>query len=181
MTRSTRDLLRQTLAASYSKLRQRLARKLGSDAAAQEVLHETWLRLGQGGELGPVANREGYVYRVAINTAHSIKLADDRAPRALDIGEAREVPDEAPDADRILDAEDQVRRVNAAIADLSERQRDAFLHCVVHGGRIEAMAERYGVTVRTIQADLRAAIIHCARRLGRKDILADRTFRVSRE
>lgn len=181
MTRSTRDLLRQTLAASYGKLRQRLARKLGSDAAAQEVLHETWLRLGQGGELGPVANREGYVYRAAINTAHSIKLADQRAPHALDLGEAHEVPDEAPDAERILDAQDQVRRVHAAIADLSARQRDAFLHCVVQGQPIEAVAARHGVTVRTIQADLRAAIIHCARRLGRKDILADRSFRVSRE
>jgi len=65
VTRSTRDLLRQTLAASYGKLRQRLARKLGSDAVAQEVLHETWLRLGQGGEFDPGANREGYVYRAA--------------------------------------------------------------------------------------------------------------------
>lgn len=180
MTETTRDLLRRVLSASYGQLRRKLKRKLGSDALASEVLHETWIRLGKGRELEPVANPEAYVYRAALNTAHSLKLADERAPHALDLTEPHDLVDEQPGPDLIVEGHDEIRMIGVALTELIPRQRDAFVACVLTGEPIEEVAARHSVTVRTIQADIRTAILHCAQRTGRKEILADRTFRVSR-
>lgn len=181
MTQSTRSLLRRALAKRYDKLRQRLAQRLGSDSLAGDVLHETWIRLGRGGDLGPISNHEAYVYRAAINTATNMRIADERKPHALDLMEALDVIDEAPDPQRIADSRDQIQQVIEAVAELSERQRDVFHLCFMQGIGSEEIAKRHGVSLRTVQADLRTVVVHCARRVGRKDILADRTFRVSRD
>lgn len=180
MTDTTRTLLRRALAKRYDQLRQRLARRLGSDSLAGDVLHETWIRLGRGGELGPISNHDAYVYRAAINTATNMRITDERRPHPLDLSDARDVIDETPDPERILDSRDQIQLVIEAVAELSERQRDIFHLCFMQGVASEEIAERHGVSLRTVQTDLRTVVVHCARRLGRKDILADRTFRVSR-
>jgi RNA polymerase sigma factor (sigma-70 family) len=177
----TRALLRRVLASGYARLHRRLAQRLGSDGLAGDVLHETWVRLGQGGELGPVENPEAYVYRVAINTAHRLRAAGDGRAQALDLDAIEDLADETAGPDRAIESQQQMRIVARALDDLSDRQRDVFLACYVHGTPSEVLAARYQVSVRTIQTDLRAAVVHCAKRLGRKDVFADRTFRVSRK
>lgn len=181
MTASTRDTLRQRLASRYRVLRQRLARKLGSEALAEEALHETWLRLGKGGDLAPVANEDGYILRAAANMAASLRIAEDRHGGAVGIEEAADEPDETPDAHRIADAKREVAQVMAALDELPERQRDAFRGWFLAGTSTEELAARHGVSPRTIQTDLRSALMYCAKRTGRKDLLADRTFKLSRD
>lgn len=181
MSEPTRALLRRSLAAGYHRFRRRLAQRLGSDSLAGDVLHETWVRLGQGGELGPIANHEAYVYRAAINTAYTMRLANERDPNAIELDEIHDVADEAPGPDRVLESQDQAQVVNRALDELPARQREVFLACYIHGTPTEAIAERHGISLRTVQTDLRTAVVHCAKRLGRKDVLADRTFRVSRK
>lgn len=181
MSETTRHQLRRVLAAGYVRFRRRLAQRLGSDSLAGDVLHETWVRLGQGGALAPVANADAYVYRVALNTAHSMRTSAARDPQPIDPATLHALADDAPGPDRTIEAQDQLRIVRAAIDELPERQRAVFLACFIHGVPSETIAARYGVSLRTVQTDLRTAVVHCARRLGRKDVFAERSFRVSRK
>ena len=46
---------------------QRLTRRLGSADLAGEAIHEVFLRIERGGELGEVRNPQAYLYRMAAN------------------------------------------------------------------------------------------------------------------
>jgi RNA polymerase sigma-70 factor (ECF subfamily) len=64
-----RASLRQLLVSGYDDLKRRLTRRFGSSDEATEVLHETWLRLGQFTEPVTVQRPHSYIYRMALNVA----------------------------------------------------------------------------------------------------------------
>ncbi|MGL3823108.1 RNA polymerase sigma factor [Sphingopyxis sp. R3-92] len=181
MTTSTRQNLRRTLTERYREIRARLSRRLGSDALAEEAIHETWLRLDKGGDLGPVANEEAYLIRAAMNMASNLRIGEERHARTVGIEDIDDQADETPDPLRVSDAKLSVEKVMRALEDLPLRQADIFLACFMHGVSTEQVATKHGISPRTVQTDLRAAVLHCARRLGRKDVFADRGFKVSRD
>lgn len=181
MVDTTRTLLRRLLVERYKALETRLTAKLGSSALAGEALHETYLRLGQGGDLEPVRNAEAYVYRAALHTAFNLRNADARWRKTTPIDEMPEIADETPGPDRIASGRIQVEIVMRALAELPQRQREAFLEGFIGATPAEELAARYGVGIRTIQADVRAAVVHLARRLGRKEILAAGRARLSKK
>lgn len=180
MTETTRTLLKRSLASGYQRLRSRLTTHLGSSALASDALQETYLRLEQGGELGPVANAEAYLYRTALNVAFNLRRSEARR-RAVDLDEALELADDKPSPEHVAEVNEQVAAVMAALGELPARQREAFLESFLGNVPPEVIAKRYGVGVRTIQADVRNALIHCAQRLGRKDVLAVGRVRLSRK
>jgi RNA polymerase sigma-70 factor (ECF subfamily) len=181
MPDSSRILLRRSLVDGYNQLRRRLAQRLGSTTLASEALSETWLALGQGGELGKVADADAYVYRVALNAAGALRKREQRHAWHVDLAEIHDIADEAPLADRIVVSRDEVERVMQALRELPQRQREAFLECYRGDTMPEVLAARYQVSVRTIQADIRSAILHCADCLGRKKILAGKRVKRSRK
>ncbi len=181
MSESTRIQLRRTLVDGYGQLKRRLTQRLGSSTLASEALNETWMRLGRGGELGSVTNAEAYVYRAALNTAANLIKAESRHAGHAVLADIPEIEDEAPRSDRVAASRDEVEQVVAALAELPQRQRDAFVECFRGETMPEILAERYGVSVRTIQADIRNAILHCAERLDRKDVLVGRRVKLSKE
>lgn len=181
MPDSTRAHLRRSLVERYKQLKSRLTQKLGSASLASDALHETWMRLGQGGDLEPVKNPEAYVYRAALNTASNLRSAGAKRADALDLAEIADVADEAPGPDRVAEGHADIAVVLRALEELPQRQREAFLESFMGSTPPEALAARFDVSVRTIQADIRAAVVHCAKRLGRKDILADGRVRLSRK
>ncbi|MQS82881.1 RNA polymerase sigma factor, partial [Escherichia coli] len=172
--------LRRILAERYRKLRKRLSFLLGSQGLADEALHETWLRLDKGNDLGPIANEEAYLIRTAMNLASTIRTKEEKRADTVTLDSIEDEPDESPDALRVADGKRKMETLLALLEELPPRQSDVFLGCFIHGETPEAMAEKHGVSLRTIQTDLRAAVFRCARRLGRKDVFADREFKVSR-
>lgn len=172
MTDSTRTLLMRSFQDRYAELAARLARRVGPELAS-DALHETWLRLEQHqGVLTPVRKPDAYLYRAALNTARNLQKSEARLLTFVDIEALLTVPDDAPDPSVIAQDRASVEAVQRALADLSERQRmifhEAFLGDVPH----QALADRYGVTVRTIQKELKRAVEHCARRVGRRKLFA---------
>ncbi|MEG3086725.1 RNA polymerase sigma factor [Sphingomonas sp. PB4P5] len=179
MPKSTRTHLRRSLVDRYQQLKGRLTHKLGSATLASDALHETWMRLGQGGELEPVKNPEAYVYRAALNTAFNLRGVGANRPLASDHADLADVADEAPGPARIAEGRSELAIVLGALDELPQRQREAFLESFMGSTPPDVLAARFDVSVRTIQADIRAAVIHCAKRLGRKDILAVGRVRLS--
>lgn len=180
MTQTTRYLLITLLTESYVSLRRRLSRRLGSEDVASEALHETWLDFSKAKELGPVQNADSYVYRSALNKGNRILKAEQRYLGAIEIGELFDLADEAPDPERVAAAKSEVRHLEHMLDSLTKRQRAVFLECYIDDGSYAELAERFGVTTRTIQSEMREAVIKIALRLD-KDRFAKGSFKVSKE
>lgn len=182
MAKSTRALLRESLVARYNHLRDRLASRLGSRDLAGEALHETWLRLGDGPDLDPVSDPDAYLYRAALNTASNINAAERRRVlRAVEILDIIDMPDTAPDQERIAIGRSEIAELRRIIRELPRRQRAIFMASFNGEATTTELAARYGVTVRTIQIELRDAVLHCAHRMERKNLFARGPFRLSRK
>ena len=172
MTEAIRELLRNALVENYSELMRRLAQRLGSQDLAVEALHEIWLRLERPGSFSEVLNARAYLYRAALNAARNVKIAETRRLSPLEIDALLDFPDEAPDAEQIVDSRIELARLDAAIAKLPERTRLVLLEALLGNYSYDDLAQRHGVTVRTIHNDLRSAIAHCGNQLGKNAVFA---------
>ena len=179
MVKSTRALLQKSLVERYGQLRDRLAARLGSKDLAGEALHETWLKLNDGAELAPVADPVAYLYRAAMNTASTLAATNKRVLGTGEIDDLMRIADDAPDPERIAISRSELAHVWKILRELTPRQRHVFVESFTGSATHAELAERYGVSVRMIQMDLRDAILHCARRTRRKNPFAHGASRVS--
>lgn len=179
MANSTRSNLRDTLVEQYERLRRNLTKSLRSPDLASEALHEMWIKLSEGGDLAPVADPPGYIFRGALNAAKDLEAARRRILGHVEVHALLGIPDEAPGPDRIAEARSEIAALQKALRDLKPRQREIFVAAFYEEAPHEALAEKYGVSVRMIQMELRSAILHCARRTARKNLFAKGALRVS--
>lgn len=177
--RSSRARLRDALVERYNHLRDRLTARLGSQDLAGEALHETWLKLQDGAELGPVADPDAYLYRAAINTASNLASSRRRVLGGAEIEDLMNVADDAPDPERIAIGRSELAHVWRVLGELTPRQRHVFIESFTGTASHDELADQYGVSVRMIQIDLREAILHCARKTRRKNPFAGGAARVS--
>lgn len=163
------NALRGALIASYDRLIVRLARRLGSTELAFEVLHETFLRLEQRRDLGDVKNPEAYLLRIALNLAVDRRRADRKHRAGVGSDGLPLIADQAPSPAKVAEDRSLIECLKRAIAELPPRRREVLLAARVEGKTNRELAERYGVTVRTIELELKSAIEHCAQRVLRED------------
>ena len=160
--------LRKLLLADYSGLDRRLTRRLGSADFASDVLQETYLRLEGMKDIGPVRSPKAYLFEIALNIANDRKRAESRRLTVDEVDRLLEIPDDRPDAARVLEDRSEIERLRSAIAELPERRRQVLLLSRVEGMPNREIAKLFGVTVRTIEIDLKQAVEHCAERLQRR-------------
>ncbi|QXQ08571.1 sigma-70 family RNA polymerase sigma factor [Sphingosinicellaceae bacterium] len=176
-----RAVLRNTLVDGYDQLRKRLTARLGSIDLAGEALHETWLRLQDGPALAPVDNQQAYLFRAALNNASKLGAAQRRVLGTGDIDDLLSIADDAPGPERIAIARNEIAHLRRTLHGLTRRQREIFLESFTGDATHAELADRYGVTIRTVQSDLRQALIHVARGMAGNDRFAIGTLRVSRK
>jgi RNA polymerase sigma-70 factor (ECF subfamily) len=167
VTGSNRTTLRAALAADYSGLFKRLTRRLGSSELASEALHETFLRVERVTETAPVRSPRDFLFRIALNVATDRRRVEKRYLSAETVHEFLEIPDEAPDAASILEGRQEVEALDKALAELPDRCRKVFMAAVVQKLPDQEIATLLGVSVRTVEIDLKQALTHCAARLDR--------------
>jgi RNA polymerase sigma-70 factor (ECF subfamily) len=180
MSGSTRAALAHILADRYNSLRDKLTRRLGSSDRASEALHDTWLRLNRGEDLEPVANPEAYIVTAAMNAAAKRITGERRRLDTGNIDDVLEYPDDAPDAERVAIGKSEVAALKRTLKSLTRRQRDIFVEIYINGLPHQELAERYSVSVRTVQGELRIALLHVADRFIGSDRFANEALRVSR-
>jgi RNA polymerase sigma factor (sigma-70 family) len=159
--------LRARLLAEYADLERRLTRRLGSADLASDVLHETFLRVEGLSEIGPVRNPKAYLLRIALNIANDRRRAESRRLTAGEVDCLLDIPDDRPDAERVIEDRSEVELLKRAIAELPARRRRVLLLARVEGLSNREIAQQFGVTVRTVETDLKQAVEHCAERLKR--------------
>lgn len=165
MSNITTKTLRDLLIADYSSIDRRLTRRFGSADLASDVLQETYLRIESLDEIGPVRNPAGYLLQIAFNIARDHRRAESRRLTVQEVDCLLDIPDDRPDPEHEVEKRSEISLLARAIAQLPERRRAVLTLSRIEGLPHREIAKRLGVTVRTVETDLKQAIEHCADRL----------------
>jgi RNA polymerase sigma-70 factor (ECF subfamily) len=165
---SDRAALRNLLVSNYLSLSQRLARRLGSAEVADDALQDTFLRLQNGPEIGPIRRPTDYLFRIALNIAADRRRADARKLTTTEVDELLQIADDAPDPERVAEARSELKALELALAELPERRRDIFKAVLLDNIPRRDIAKRFGISIRTVDFEIQRALEHGMRRLEQK-------------
>lgn len=145
--------------------RRRLA---GRSDDAEDLTQEVFLRLARRPDQNNGETLEAYVFKIAASV-----LADWRRKRATHKSDAHEnldhvmenvtfpsvfVEDRSPD--RVLAGKEALRRLETALAELSERTRNIFLLYRLGDVQQADIARRLGISVSTVEREIQKAMLH---------------------
>jgi RNA polymerase sigma-70 factor, ECF subfamily len=156
-TEPARSIAQPGLAETFTELREPICRYLLAlglpPAEAEEVVQETFLRLCQHlADHGSRSNVRGWLFRVAHNLARDEHRRKQRRPSEplVDAHESSTTGQHARSTpEQELIAREQVRRLEAALAQLPANQRHC-LHLRAEGLKYREIAEVLGAGVSTV-------------------------------
>lgn len=132
---------------------------------AEDVAQETYVRLMRAGGLErSEMHIRASMFRAATNLAYD-RFRQRRARGREDDAGLTELPDEAPQAERIVAMEQALRVVERTLLELPPRCRQVFLLRTSHEWSYEAIAERLGISKRTVEREMQTALDACQREL----------------
>jgi RNA polymerase sigma-70 factor (ECF subfamily) len=167
MTSTSRNELRRVLALGYDDLRSRLARRLNSAELAGDALQEPYMELCRGADLPPVQRPRSYLLRMAINIALRKLRADKHTVSLDDAKVAFDIADDAPGAQRGLEAKAELEAFRRAVNELTPRRRAILYAARIEGKTLYAIAIQMEISQRLVEIELKHALAHCALRLRR--------------
>jgi RNA polymerase sigma factor (sigma-70 family) len=132
---------------------------------AEDVAQETYVRLVREGsaERSEVHIR-AFMFRAATNLAYD-RFRQRRAHGRQDDAQLAELPDEAPQAERIVAMEQALRVVERTLLALPPRCRQVFLLRTSHERSYEEIAQLLGISKRTVEREMQTALDACQREL----------------
>lgn len=169
MTGTTWASLRNLLIDRYGHLRARLTRQFGSDDLASESLHETWLRLHNQGDLGQIRHPLAFVMRIAENIARDRLRVERRRIHQADINDALEIADVKPGPEQEARARQEFEMAKRAISELPVRTQSILMASRLDGLSHQMIADRMGISRRTVLYELKRAIEHLDANIERFD------------
>lgn len=147
-----------------------LTRRVGHDDAP-DLLQEAFIRMARA-KTDPhsVRNDKAFLFQVASNLAADHGRESRRRSRLLtgdEIDAILDIPDDTARPADAAQARLEGQSLARALAEMPPRRADAFRLSRLEGLSHQAIAARLGVSVRTVEAEIRMALDHCAERLGR--------------
>jgi RNA polymerase sigma factor (sigma-70 family) len=132
----------------------------GAGDAAEDLLQELWLKVSSAPG-GPIAQPLSYLYRAANNVMLDRYRSQQQATRRdQDWTEAATtIPGQSdePSTERRLIAREQLRLAQAALDALGERPAAIFRRHRIDGVGQRDIAAEFGVSISTVESDLRRA------------------------
>ncbi|BCG24924.1 ECF sigma factor VreI [Pseudomonas tohonis] len=168
MNDKERGTMLRLFLASYEEFRTRLRRRLGSDDLANDVLHETYLRLDRMDEPEDVHKPGAYLYRMALNVAADRRAQDARLLTGEEVEELLHLGEEHLDPAVIVGGQIEIRALVTALAELTPRRRQILIAARMEEVPHLEISRRFGISTRMVEKELKAALGHCAARLERK-------------
>lgn len=144
-----------------------LTARLGDPAAADDVYQELFVRLRGGALPQDLTNPKGYLFRMAYNLANELSRAR-RRQEARDIHwtdattqkvGADTISDTAA-ADEALASKERLAAVMRALEGLPPKTREVFVMCRVRGLSHRDIAEVMGISTKTVEKHMTAALKH---------------------
>jgi RNA polymerase sigma factor (sigma-70 family) len=143
-----------------------LTGRTGCPATADDLLQEAWLKLNRSQPSESIGNPLAYLHRMATNLA--IDDARANARRLLDpveIDMLLDIVDEAPGVEQQTADLQALERLKDILEEMPARRRELFLAARVEGQRHKQLAERFGISVRTVELEVHRALDYCSERL----------------
>ncbi|WP_165189855.1 RNA polymerase sigma factor [Caulobacter soli] len=167
--------LRRMFVEDYEELRRRLARRLGSADAAGDALQDTFLQLTrERDDVEDIRNPRSYLFRMAMNLANS-RIRTER--RRLSLLEAQKleaaldvVDDQLGPADS-AELHSDLRLLRAILDEMPQRRRDMVLATLIEGASHRELADRYGLSIRMIQIEMKKATDQIAGRFAGTEVI----------
>lgn len=168
MSDDVQPALLEHLANRYAKLKRNLVRLVGSDDLAGDALHDTWLRLQRQEDRGPILSPSAYLLRMAVNIAVDIQRRQSRNLSTDDVEALMELSDPAPGPAQVVEDRAELEALSRIMARLPERRRQILLLVRWEGLPQKEVAERLGVSLRTVENELKRAHDFCAQMLNKQ-------------
>ena len=132
---------------------------------AEDVAQETYLRLvrSAGVERSEMRIR-ALMFRAATNLAYD-RFRQRRSRGQHDDGELAALPDETPAAEHVVALDQALGVVERTVLGLPPRCRAVFLLRTSHECSYEEIAERLGISKRTVEREMQTALDACQREL----------------
>ncbi|WP_163004380.1 RNA polymerase sigma factor [Pseudomonas viridiflava] len=150
-----------------------LQRMVGNPSTAEDLLHETWLRVSRALTEHPVDHLEPFVFQTARNLAldhlrarriHARTLVEDVSPGQLERVVAQlGKPEDAAQAKRLLES------LSSSLSTLSPRQQKIFTLSRLNGCSYLEIAEQLQVSASTVQKELKLIMAICIGVVSRLD------------
>jgi RNA polymerase sigma factor (sigma-70 family) len=153
-------------ASEQGRLRLFVKRLVGNRATAEDLVHDAFLNLLRGTQTPEIENSRSYLTRTAKNLAID-HLRRQRA-RSLYTGELgpADVPVcDQPLPDAVVQGRQELATLRAVIDRLPTKCRVVFLLSRDHGLTMRQIAERLGITEKTVEKHLMRAMVDCRREL----------------
>lgn len=153
--------LHHFLVEHYDLLRKTLGKKLGSSEQASDILHEVFVRLRDKPVMGIIKSPRAFILRMAQNMVVDNWRREERYLCQEEIDALLDL--DAPAADPQLNWEigAELDSLVNIIQGLPVRRRDIFLAVRLEGTSTLELANRYGITQRTVEKELRKAHEYC--------------------
>ena len=158
----------QLFLTSYEDFRVRLRRRLGSEDLANDVLHETWLRVDRMETPPNLQRPNAYLYRIALNIAADRRQADARLLTGSEVEELLQISDEAQDPARVVGGQKEIQSLLSALYELPARRRRIFIAARLEEAPHLEISQRFGISTRMVEKEIKAALSYCAAKLERK-------------
>jgi RNA polymerase sigma factor (sigma-70 family) len=157
--------LRQLLVGQYDEFKKQLARRLGSEDLAGDVLQETYLHLARPGRLGVIRSPRQYLLTIATNIARMGFRRERRWANLSDLDEVLGFVDETPDPLRSFEARRELEALQRAFEELTPRRRRILFASRVEGVKLRELADEFGISQRTVEKELKTAVMLCGLKL----------------
>jgi len=148
-------------------LRRFVISRIGGVADVDDVVQEVFVRFARRDPGQAIERLEAYLFQAANNLirdrARRQQVRRVAAAEAEDAG--RPVPTHSPE--QVLIDRETLHQVRKALNDLPERTRHVFLLYRVDGLRHQDIANALGMSVSTVEKDVRRAMAHLTRRVRR--------------
>lgn len=139
-------------------------RRISPESDVDDLIQEVFARLARRGDLQRIAQIEGYIFQVAANLIRE-RAAKRTSQQASQAGFIERAADDDFSPERILQGKESIQQVFAALYELPERTRNAFvLHRFEDLKHVE-IARQLGIAVSTVEKDIMRAMAHLLKRV----------------
>jgi RNA polymerase sigma factor (sigma-70 family) len=133
---------------------------------AADIVQDIFLRLLSGPNTSDVNNPRAYLFRAAANLVIDHHRAEGRRRLSqTEVSEILDLADDKPGPEAAVTAREDLQRLQEALAELPPRRRDIFRLSRIEKLGHREIAERFGITTRTVENEIARALSHCAGRL----------------
>lgn len=149
-----------------------LTRRLGNPHDAKEAVHDVFTRYIAAGKILPPEEQGPYLYQMAIHLTHDIwhKSRYQRNVGIVSLEEHTDMLEQLPaagdsDPASMMDHRERLHRLEAAMAELPERQREVLVLHSIDGLTQTEIARRLGISRRMVYTHLTRALAYCELRV----------------